>query len=125
MSLLLDTHALLWWLSDDDRLSVSTRASIRDPERLVYVSAVTVWEIAIKRTLGKLEAPGDLLDAIGESGFSTLAISMKHAWAAGQLSRCHGDPFDRMLIAQAMHENLTLVTADDRILQYDVATLRA
>ena len=125
MNLLLDTHALLWWLADDAGLSEEARASIGDPQHTVYVSAATAWEIAIKRALGKLDAPGDLGAAVSASGFQELPITITHALAAGQLPNNHSDPFDRMLVAQAMLEGLTLVTRDDRIASHQIRTIKA
>lgn len=124
MRLLLDTHVLLWWLADDPALSVQARRLIaNEPE--VLVSAASVWEIAIKRALGKLEVPEDLLEAIDASGIGRLPIGLEHAVIAGALPRHHDDPFDRMLVAQARHEGLTLLTSDARIASYAVAVLPA
>jgi len=125
VNLLLDTHALLWWLADDAGLSRAARASIGDPNHIVYVSAVTAWEISIKRALGKLDAPSDLAAAVSASGFQELPITIAHAMAAGQLPNMHSDPFDRMLVAQAMLENLTLVTRDERIASYQIPMIEA
>ncbi|MCL4217973.1 MAG: type II toxin-antitoxin system VapC family toxin, partial [Candidatus Hydrogenedentes bacterium] len=107
MNLLLDTHTLLWWLDDDSALSPEARACIGNTHHVVHVSAVTAWEISIKKALGKLEAPGDLDVAILASGFKELPITMAHALAVGILPKHHSDPFDRMLVAQAKLENLT------------------
>lgn len=123
MRLLLDTHVLLWWLADDPTLGAEARTGISDPESAVYVSAATVWEISIKRALGKLEAPSDLLRQIESHRFGPLAITASHAQAAGALPRHHDDPFDRMLVAQAMIENLTLLSRDSRIGLYGVEVL--
>ncbi|OGT52721.1 MAG: twitching motility protein PilT [Gammaproteobacteria bacterium RIFCSPHIGHO2_12_FULL_41_15] len=123
MQLLLDTHILLWWLADDPTLSMTLRHAIRDKVNVVFVSAVSVWEIAIKKALGKLVIPDYLFDAIHSSGFEALNITFAHAELAGQLPDYHADPFDRMLIAQARLESLTLVTHDKRIRQYEVETL--
>lgn len=125
MSLLLDTHALLWWMEDNRTLSREARASIGDGHRDVYVSAATAWEISIKKTLGKLEAPDDLDAALSKNAFRELPITIAHATAAGQLPNHHSDPFDRMLVAQAKIENLTLVTRDENIAKYQIATLMA
>ncbi len=125
MNLLLDTHTLLWWLADHAGLSAEARAIIRDSKDMVYVSAATAWEISIKRTLGKLRAPDDLEDAIAASGFREMPITIGHALAAGQLPMQHSDPFDRMLIAQAKLESLTLVTRDKRIQKYGIPTIDA
>lgn len=124
MRLLLDTHVLLWWLSDDPSLSVTASQAIRQ-ETDVFVSAASAWEIAIKRALGKLEAPEDLLGAIEANHFRPLSIELRHAVTAGELPKLHNDPFDRMLIAQARQEGLTLVTSDQRIASYGVSLLAA
>jgi PIN domain nuclease of toxin-antitoxin system len=120
--LLLDTHALLWWLADEG-LSDQARDAVADPANLVMVSAVSAWEISIKKAVGKLTAPDDLERQVDEGGFVPLSISIAHGIAAGELPRHHDDPFDRMLIAQAFAEELTIVTHDKRFADYDVATL--
>jgi PIN domain nuclease of toxin-antitoxin system len=122
--LLLDTHVLLWWLADDPALGErAARAIEREPE--VFVSAASVWEIAIKKAIGRLDAPDDLVETVGASGFLPLPIGLAHADRAGSLPPHHADPFDRMLVAQAQLEGLTLVTADARLPAYDVRLLRA
>lgn len=123
MRLLLDTHALLWWLADEG-LTDQARDAIADPANLIMVSAATAWEISIKKALGKLSAPDDLEQQIRDSGFLPLPISVAHGIAAGQLPRHHDDPFDRMLIAQAYAEGLTIVTRDKRFADYNLAMLR-
>ena len=117
MRLLLDTHILLWWLTDSPRLSVRTRKRIVGRTE-VFVSAASVWEIALKKGLGKLKAPDHLEAALVDSQFQQLSISVRHALAAGLLPRHHADPFDRMLVAQAQSEDLTLVTRDEQLQQY-------
>ncbi len=124
MRLLLDTHALLWWLANEG-LSTEAQDAIADPANLVAVSAASAWEISIKRSLGKLEAPDDLEHQVRTGGFLELPISIGHAAAAGGLARHHDDPFDRMLIAQALAEGLTIVTRDKRFTDYGVALLPA
>lgn len=124
MRLLLDTHVLLWWLADDPALSKQARRLIAD-EPEVFVSAASAWEIAIKRALGKLEAPEDLLAALDEDGIGRLPIEFEHAAIAGALPCHHDDPFDRMLVAQAQREGFTLLTSDARISSYAVAVLPA
>ncbi len=94
-AILLDTHALLWWLTDDPSLSPLARSAIATPGDDAFVSAASVWEIAIKRSLGKLRAPDDLFDLIGAEGFSWLPVSAEHAWAEAVLPLHHSDPFDR------------------------------
>ncbi len=124
MRLLLDTHALLWWLADES-LTAEARNAIADPANLVAVSAASAWEISIKKALGKLTAPDDLEQQVHVGGFLLLPISIGHAVAAGQLDRHHEDPFDRMLVAQALAEGLTIVTRDKRFENYGVALLPA
>jgi PIN domain nuclease of toxin-antitoxin system len=124
VKLLLDTHVVLWWLDDDKRLSEAARDEIILAED-VRVSAATVWEIAIKRALGRLEVPEDYLEHVERTRFRPLAISLQHAEAAGRLPRHHDDPFDRMLVAQAYAERLTLVTADRQLGDYGVPVLAA
>jgi len=121
--ILLDTHILLWWLADDQRLPSEAAAIIEDPDTEVVVSAATAWEISIKQAAGRLDAPDDLLDAVAANDFGALAITAAHAVAAGRLPPLHADPFDRMLIAQAQLEGLTLVSVDRRFSDYDVALL--
>ena len=118
MNLLLDTNILLWWFADHPRLGSVAREKIC-ASPIVYVSAVTTWEIEIKRALGKLRAPSDLEQALSASHFEPLAITVGHSIAAALLPRHHDDPFDRMLIAQANVEGLTLLTADKRLGEYN------
>ena len=125
MRLLLDTHALLWALGDPEQLDAQARQAIVDPENVAAVSAASAWEIAIKRALRKLEAPADLASALAASRFQQVAISVEHALAAGSLPNHHGDPFDRMLIAQARIEGFTVVTRDARFELYGVGVLAA
>lgn len=125
MRLLLDTHVLLWWLANDTALGGEARARISKPDSDVYVSAATVWEISIKRALGKLEAPPELLHQIESNRFEPLSMTVYHARTANALPQHHDDPFDRMLVAQAMLEQLTLLTRDPRMDPYGVDILRA
>jgi PIN domain nuclease of toxin-antitoxin system len=122
VSLLLDTHVVLWWLSGDPALPATVKGRI-DDERDIFVSAATSWEIAIKQAAGKLHAPVHLADAIADHGFRLLPVMFEHASAAGRLPLIHRDPFDRMLVAQARCEGLTLVTPDPVLQQYDVELL--
>ena len=125
MRLLLDTHALLWWLGVDRSLGARARAAIAAETTEVFVSAASAWEISIKRMLGKLEAPEDLEEQIAFHRFEALPITVAHASAAGALAPHHADPFDRMLVAQAIAEDLTIVTRDRRIARYGVPTIPA
>jgi PIN domain nuclease of toxin-antitoxin system len=123
---LLDTHVLLWWIDDDPKLRADTRKTVTDPDHDIAVSAASIWEAAIKRAVGKLrfETPV-LLDTLRRGGLRVLPITAEHALAAGDLPRHHDDPFDRMLVAQAMAEGLTLITRDARLRAYQVATIEA
>jgi PIN domain nuclease of toxin-antitoxin system len=121
--LLLDTHVLLWSVGDTDRLSSTAREVLSAGVVPAYVSAASVWELAIKRASGKLKAPDDLLEQIAVAKFGELGVTFEHAMRAGALPPHHGDPFDRMLVAQAQSEKLTLVTNDARIAAYDVPVL--
>ena len=123
--LLLDTHVLLWVLSEPESLHPTARAAVKTTRNEVFVSAASGWEIALKRTLGKLEVPPVPESELRQAGFEVLAITFGHAERAGELPLHHRDPFDRMLIAQAQVEGLTLVTRDARIPAYGVATLAA
>lgn len=125
MRLLLDTHILLWWLSDDPSLSAPARAAIQNPSSEVFVSAATAWEIAIKQALGKLQFPtAETAKILEDAGFTPLDIQVEHAIMAGALPLHHNDPFDRMLVAQAQHKGLTIITADPMIQRYAVAVLK-
>jgi PIN domain nuclease of toxin-antitoxin system len=125
MSLLLDTQVLLWCLADPDRLSRKARRRIESASEVVYVSVVSAWEIEIKRALGKLRAPDDLSAQMTQKRFTELALRMPHVSQLGSLPPLHRDPFDRMLVAQAQEENLTIVTADALVRSYPVKTLAA
>jgi PIN domain nuclease of toxin-antitoxin system len=117
VKLLLDSHAYLWWLTDGPELSPSARAAMVDPANVVLVSAATVWEIEIKRALGRLGAE------IEATGFAALPVGARHAAAAARLPRHHDDPFDRMLIAQSQVEGLVCVTRDPAFEAYGAPCL--
>ena len=123
--LLLDTHVYLWSLSNVSELSEDTRAAIADPRNDVFVSAITGWEISVKRAKGRIRAPDNLAALVDERGFTHLPLTFHHAEQAGNLPMHHRDPFDRFLIAQAQAEGLVLVTRDARIPLYGVRTLTA
>jgi PIN domain nuclease of toxin-antitoxin system len=120
MKLLLDTHIFIWWTQNDPRLRTIYREAISAPQSTVYVSAASAWEIGIKRSIGKLAFTGSVAAAIHRHRFETLAISVEHAEEAGRLPMAHSDPFDRLLVAQANLEGLTLATVDPLILKYQV-----
>jgi PIN domain nuclease of toxin-antitoxin system len=117
--LLLDTHVFLWWRGNDTKLKNEARDAIATAD-LVFVSAASAWEAAIKAALGKLTLPDSFETGVIDSGFEKLIISFSHAERAANLPAHHSDPFDRMLVAQAQSEKLTLVTHDARIKPYEV-----
>lgn len=118
MTFLIDTHILLWWLSDHPNLSKKARDLIQESTHLIFVSAASLWELSIKKALKKLDAPDNIEAAILTSRFQPLSITFRHALLAGQLPRHHDDPFDRMLIAQAQVEGLNFLTHDKRLPAY-------
>jgi len=124
VSLLLDTNVLIWWLEDSPRLGKQAREAITgEPE--VVVSAVSAVEIAAKAAIGKLRVPGDLVEQIAEQTMVALPVTVRHGLAVGQLPLHHRDPFDRLLIAQARCEGLTIVTADRAFTAYEVPLMPA
>jgi PIN domain nuclease of toxin-antitoxin system len=123
MKLLLDTHAFLWWDSNDARLPAALHSAIASPQNEVFFSAASVWEIAIKRASGKLIFEGSVQESILAHDFLPLPITVEQAELAGSLPQLHRDPFDRLLVAQAQLEGLVLVSVDEQILRYRVAHL--
>ena len=124
MRLLLDTHILLWWMAQSQQLTRRARSTIIDADA-VFVSAVSAWEIAIKASIGKLKTPDDLEIQMRANRFVELPVKIAHAILAAELPRHHSDPFDRMLVAQAAAESLTLLTADARLKTYGGSILLA
>ncbi len=120
MRILPDTHAALWLLSEDERLSHRADRLLTDASNEVLLSAAVVWEVSIKRSLGKLEAPDDFARLLLRAGAEPLAVSVEHAEAVSALPWHHRDPFDRLLVAQAAFERAVLVTSDERLRAYDV-----
>jgi PIN domain nuclease of toxin-antitoxin system len=120
MTLSLDTHTFLWWLEDPQLLSKAARKAIGDGKNTVYVSAAVVWEIAIKRALGKLDAPDDIEAAMIANRFLPLPITIPHVLAAEALPPHHRDPFDRLLIAQASYEGFRFVSRGSHVARYGV-----
>ena len=113
MRLLLDTHILLWWLSDDSSLPGHARRLISDTDNTVFVSAVSLWEIWLKQSLGKLRLPPDFEERLARESFENLPLTAAHALEVALLPWHHRDPFDRMLVAQARAAHLKLLTADE------------
>jgi PIN domain nuclease of toxin-antitoxin system len=125
LRLLLDTNALYWSLVEPKQLSSSTADALEDESNDVYVSAVSAWELGVKRAKGKLEMPIDLGAMLVETRFEALAITLSHALAVEALPSHHHDPFDRLLVAQAQIENLVLVTSDREMRRYPIAVMPA
>ena len=124
MNVLLDTHILIWALENSPSLSKKARDVITTGANMVFVSSASVWEISIKKSTGKLIVPDNLLEELAAHRFSLLNISAEHAQLAGELPMIHKDPFDRMLVAQAKIEKLTLISNDPMIAQYRVKLLK-
>jgi PIN domain nuclease of toxin-antitoxin system len=123
LKLLLDTHAALWWLSGDERFGETAARQLADETNQVLLSAAVVWEVAVKRSLGKLEAPEDLAPTLLGAGAQALAINLDHAAAVEHLPWHHRDPFDRMLVAQASIEGAAIVSRDDALRPYEVTLI--
>jgi PIN domain nuclease of toxin-antitoxin system len=120
MKLLLDTHILLWWLTQDQKLSQTAIDTIADSDNIIFISAATAWEIAVKKMIGKLEAPDDLPIALAANDFLELPITIEHSQKLYQLPLHHHDPFDRIMVAQAIAEDLTFMTRDTKISLYEI-----
>jgi PIN domain nuclease of toxin-antitoxin system len=120
VKLLFDTHAALWWLSGDERFGEQASRQLNDDRNQVFLSAAVVWEVAIKRSLGKLELPPDFAPILVAAGAQPLAITLGHAAAVETLPWHHRDPFDRLLIAQASTEAAGIITADQQFARYGV-----
>lgn len=118
MNVLLDTHLLLWWLNDSDDLSGRAREIISSPGNTIFISAVTLWEIRLKQSLGKLTLPSGFEAAWADGSFEPLPLTAAHTCGIGGLPWHHRDPFDRMLVAQAVAEGLTFLTADRTLTAY-------
>lgn len=120
---LLDTHVFVWWMEKSQQIPANLYNILNDPQNSVYLSVVSIWEMVLKRAKGKLKTTVDLND-IKSRGFITLPIEASHVLGIEKLSKHHADPFDRLLIAQAKIENLTLITADQKIAKYKIDILK-
>jgi PIN domain nuclease of toxin-antitoxin system len=118
LRLLLDTHVLLWWLGNDPALSAAAGALIQDPENVIFVSAVSLWEIWLKESLGKLRLPADFSEKLAAQSFENLSLTAAQTRQVARLPWHHRDPFDRMLVAQAVTEKLILLTGDGILAAY-------
>lgn len=123
MNLILDTHIILWWMDDNSLLPLKYRLAIADKNNICFVSAASVWEISIKSAIGKLEIPDNYLEVLFDQNFKEISISWQHAIKVRHLPMYHKDPFDRLLIAQAIVEDLTILSVDKIISEYDVDIL--
>ena len=121
MKLLLDTHAALWWLADDARVGRDSERELSDDTNRVLLSAAVIWEVAIKRSLGKLQAPADLAQTLLGAGAQPLPVTLDHAAAVEALPWHHRDPFDRILVSQALTEGAAIVSQDERLRPYGVS----
>lgn len=124
MRYLLDTQIFIWAMEENKRLSQDTKSKISDPNNKIFVSVATVWEIIIKKRKG-LKVPRDIPAGIQQSNFVLLSIDINHVLEVEELPGIHKDPFDRILIAQAKTENLTLITADPKIWKYNISLIKA
>lgn len=125
MRLLLDTHVLLWWLNSPSHLDPAAEAAISDGNNEIFVSAATIWEVAIKRSIGRLTIPMPLTSTMTKAGLAELPVRWDHARRVARLPDHHRDPFDRVLVAQAIEERLVIVTRDPLVRRYAVPTLAA
>ena len=119
--LLVDTHAVIWWLADDAALTPPAHELLSDPANTPFVSVASIWEMAIKRSRGKLQVADHLPDLIVAEGFELLPVDPHDAWSVAELPHHHSDPFDRMLIAQATNRGIPIITGDRAFSEYDVA----
>ena len=123
MRALLDTHALIWALEGSSKLSKSARRVIEDPQNEIIISAASAWEIAVKKAMGRLAVPDNLLEVVDAAGFTRRSLGFAEAHRLESLPHLHSDPFDRMLIAHALEEGAVIVTRDAEIARYPVQTI--
>jgi len=124
MKILLDTHVLLWWLQDSPQLPAKARKLIANPSHIVFISSASIWELRIKESLKKIKLPEDFTEVLQQEKFERLPIAHEHAHALKDLPEIHRDPFDRLLICQAMTEGMTILTHDDVFGRYEVSVLQ-
>ena len=125
MNYLLDTHILLWWLSEPEKIGKKAHTIISDKSNRVFASSISFWEMAIKSGYGKLNIPRNMMETLLTEGFELLSLHPKETFSVIDLPPIHRDPFDRMLIAQAKFSDLVLITKDKNILSYPLVTLKA
>jgi PIN domain nuclease of toxin-antitoxin system len=124
LNFLIDTHILLWWLADHPSLSSKARKLISNENNLIFVSMASIWEMIIKKAIGKLKTPDNIDNVLKENDFKELPIKLEHVIAVGHLPNYHKDPFDRMLLAQAKCETLTLITSDEKLTIYEISHVK-
>ena len=120
MNLLIDTHILLWWLGQQEKLSENIIRTIENTRNNVFISSAAIWEIVIKKQIGELQAPDNLLEVLNENSFTPLSITIDHVLTMEQLPNIHSDPFDRIQIAQVIHDQMIFITMDHTIWKYNV-----
>jgi len=125
LKFLLDTHTLVWWLANDATLSQTARKIIANPDNLIFISAASVWEIAIKKQIGKLNVPDNLEAQIEQEDFQAIPINISHAAYIEKLPLHHKDPFDRIIIAQAICEKMKIITRDKKFDVYPVEVIKS
>jgi PIN domain nuclease of toxin-antitoxin system len=125
MKYLLDTHIIIWWLTEPQNIAINARNVISDKKQEIFMSSISFWEIAIKQNLGRLVVPANLIDILTHEGFQLLPLSAQEALSVADLPLIHTDPFDRMLIMQSKLNDLILITRDKKIAEYPVLTLSA
>ena|SRR5579864_3994861 len=125
MQYLLDTHVLLWWFITPEKISVKARKIIRDKSNEIFISSVSFWEMAIKKSLGRLTLPHNLIEAVTAESFKILPIMAEEGLGVADLPLLHTDPFDRLLIIQAKLHDLVIITKDSKIAEYSVITIKA
>jgi len=129
VNVLLDTHVLIWWIENSRRLGWRTKAMIQDNNTTIWISAVAIWEISIKAAIDRLDVQPGFVDELPQemelSGFRPLPVTFEHAFGVRHLPLHHADPFDRMLVAQAQCERLTILTTDPKLRMYDIPTVDA
>lgn len=124
MQYLLDTHIILWWLQDPQKIAAPARSIIEEQENELFVSTASFWEMSIKTALGRLTMPPNLREVLTAENIEIISVGPDEALAVASLPMIHNDPFDRMLITQSKLKNMTLITADKLVLKYPVATIR-
>jgi len=118
MRILLDTHILIWWMQNNPKLSKKAQQLLADPANLIFISAASIWELRIKQSLGRIDLPAKFDSSLHQLSFEELSVSIAHTEELRRLPRLHSDPFDRMLLAQARAEKLSLLSADTQLIAY-------